>query len=116
VTNEPLWRYIVNRVPEYNEVVSALGADYLADSAYLAVSALYDFAVKAHTAGRHDVVTRTLAALEEALRSGDPAVVDPFSVDFVEALAGDATTPHFRSWRNRLGPSTSRDLAAKISS
>ena len=113
--DQPIWKYILERVPDYQSVVSALGSDFLSGPGYIAVGALYDFAVDAHTAGRDDIVTQALATVEAALQSGNAALVEPFSIDFIEALASEASKPHYRSWMQRLGASSRSDLLEKNS-
>ena len=66
------------------------------------------FAVDAEKEGRDDIVRRILCAVEEALNSKNPGLTDPFSIDFIEALATDRSKPHFASWNRWLGLATTR--------
>jgi len=113
--NLPLYRYLVARVPKYFDIVQELGEDFFENAPYISVGRLYDLATKACETNDVATVRAALDVVEEALESCDPAVVDPFSINFIEALYYDRRKPHYECLRRLLGPASLRDLKSKAS-
>ena len=106
--------YISERMPEFEAVARrSEWADVFDNLPYFPVQALYQFAVAEFAAGRHDVVVRALDVVEEALSSGIRQIVDPFSINFIERLAGEKRRNHFDFFVSHLGPESQKDLATK---
>jgi hypothetical protein len=105
--------FILERIPQFSVAVDELGRDFVDSSAYLAVAAMYDFAVGEFALGHMDVVRRVLAAVEEALGSGVEDVVAPFSIDFIEALSVQSSAPHYEAFCRELGPLSRKHLEQK---
>ncbi len=113
--NVPLYRYLSVRVPRYSEVVEALGDDFFEDSPYVAVGRLYDLTVDACDSNDLETARAAANVVEEALRSSDPAVIDVFSINFIEALYNDRNEAYYACLRRLLGPTSLRELDSKAS-
>lgn len=112
--DSPLWRSIVAAIPEFRQAVETLGADFLEDSDYFTVTALYEFAAGACSKGDFDVVRRIAEIVEDGLTSSHTSRVDAFSIDFIEALYLERDKPHYECIKRALKGVSIADLKAKF--
>ncbi len=110
----PFWQQVVAAIPEFNQRVESLGANFLEESDYFIVAALYEFAASACSSGDFDIVRRIAEVVEAGLTSTHPSRVDAFSIDFIEALFMDRNKPHYECIRRALKPMSISDLDAKV--